>query len=184
MIEFKRSGIYDAWKQKATAEKVYPIFQRYLQEQHLDEFNCPLTGSLIQNPLRDPHGCVFEASQVQRGFDLATPGPDGVKRVQCFNAKGKEGQSGITTFTQDQFVYDLGYHNRLMQALTPLFLQASKNPAVLSGLNAIRANVVETRSRMLVSAVEENSKSVVTGEMSKADFLAHMGALADKLKIA
>lgn len=186
ILHYKRSNIYSEWLQKATAEKVYPIFQKYLRDEHLEEFLCPLTSSLIQTPLKDPHGCIFEAANVERAFDLAPLNDDGIKTVNCFNAKGNnaEGAKGIHVLNFEDFAYDPTYHPRLMAVLLPKFLQANQDPAVLAGLKAIRAHIIEERSNLLSASIDNQIKEAVSGSISKETLLKKVSDQFEKWKIA
>jgi hypothetical protein len=187
ILKYKSSAVYSDWLQKATAEKVYPIFQKYLHDEHLEEFLCPLSGKLIQTPMKDQKGNVYEAARIQKAFaEEAIVNQEGVKTISCLNPKGNgvEGASHVQVLKFENFSYDLNYHTRLIAALKPKFLQASLDPTVLAGLKAIRAHIIEERANMLKASIDNQIKGAVEGSISKDDLLSRIGEQYDRLKIS
>lgn len=137
VVEFPQ--VFAKWKEQAIAKKVYPLFEKYLGEEVID-FQCPITMSLVSNPVRDVHGCVFERSEIERQFKEA-------ETIGC--------PKTTRAIRRDELVPDLNYHRGLLARFKPRFDAATADPNVVSAVLALQQQVEEVQAQTTFSKIKD-----------------------------
>ena len=69
-ISISRSTHYEEWRKQALRDKVYPIFQKFVdQDNELKNLVCPITHELPIVPVASPNGHVFEEAEIIKWLD-------------------------------------------------------------------------------------------------------------------
>jgi len=68
--EMERSREYTTWRDQAIRDKIFPLFQQFLEKSDvIENFLCPITQDLISIPVRDPKGRVYERDAIFAWID-------------------------------------------------------------------------------------------------------------------
>ncbi|HEY4255533.1 MAG TPA: NSE2 family E3 SUMO-protein ligase [Chlamydiales bacterium] len=104
IVVIHESAIYETWKKERTQE-VNDVFRRYLEENQLEEFFCPITLELIVTPVYHTHDNkhVFERSEI-------------LKLIQ------QQGNKAVCPccrkpIQKEDLILDLEYHKRVLPLL-------------------------------------------------------------------
>lgn len=125
--KMERFREYKAWRDQAIRDKVFPLFQQFLEKSAvIENFLCPLTQDLITIPVRDPKGRIYERNEIFAWIDRANTAEALVRfPTEADRDKFRLRASPYEdmALTKADLTYDTDYHNKVSVALKTVFDQ-------------------------------------------------------------
>jgi hypothetical protein len=157
----------DMWGCQATATGVMSKFQTFVR-QELKQFVCPYTQELIEHPMKDDKGYVYEKVAIETA-----------QTSLAHLVRGK----GDGNLQHPELMYDGLYHVKVVNAIDDLFKGTEIDADVKQGLLAYREAVAKDRLLMVQKIFPEIGKKCLHHKMSVDDFRYVTSEFMDKYRI-
>lgn len=146
-VKIKQSDIFKNWVLQKKANKLYPLFERYIENRIPNDLRCPYTLSIISVPVQAHEGHVMERDEVMK--DLAR----GNGTVACLHC--------TRSFTEKDLSYAAAYHRNVLALLRPIFQEVVDNPVLIEGVQAYEKQAAEQSSNMMQGELDVDFQAVL-----------------------
>jgi hypothetical protein len=174
--EMERSREYKTWRAQAIRDKIFPLFQQFLEKSDvIENFLCPITQDLISIPVRDPKGRVYERDAVFGWIDRVVPyTPEALARLPTEadrdRVRFRTSPFCDMVLTQADLIYDTDYHRNISVALKALF-DRQIDQQFREGLLNYQVSMIHDRETLLKSIVTDLTTKHVSGRIPEDEFI-------------
>ena len=167
---------YKLWKNEAIKSKVYPSFQKFLQESvQLEGLLCDLTEDLISQPVKAPNGKVYEKGAIEDWLSRkAIEFPP--ERLAAMSDDARAAAllnfcpSRSCHLTSDMLTYDFTYHQKVATALKSLSDQID-DEQFKQGFLSYQTAMLNDRKAFMDDIERELTAKLTTDAISANDFV-------------
>jgi len=174
--EMERSKEYATWRAQAIRDKVFPLFQQFLEKSDvIENFLCPITRDLITTPVRDPKGRVYEQDAIFAWIDRVVPyTPEALARLPTEadrdRVRFRTSPFCDMALTKADLTSDTDYHTKISVALKALFDQKI-DQQFREGLLNYQASMIHDRETLLKFIVTDLTTKHVSGRIPEDEFI-------------
>jgi|GEM_PF-1976949 len=174
--EMERSKEYTTWRDQAIRDKVFPLFQQFLEKSDvIENFLCPITRDLISTPVRDPKGRVYEQDAIFAWIDRVVPyTPEALARLPTEadrdRVRFRTSPFCDMVLTKADLTYDTDYHTNISVALKTLF-DRQIDQQFREGLLNYQASMIHDRETLLKFIVTDLTTKHVSGRIPEDEFI-------------
>lgn len=75
-VEIELSEEFVKWRTEAIQKKVYPLFKEFLEDNHFEEFFCPISLDICEIPMLAPDGHTYDKAHIEEYIAYSTDKAD------------------------------------------------------------------------------------------------------------